>query len=135
MPFALHPKIEANAHWIEDWSLSRVMLADDRRYPWLVLVPRRVDKVEIHDLKAADRALLIEEIARASHALTDLHKPVKINVAALGNAVRQLHIHVVARLSGDAAGTGLVWTSGPAERRADVERVRAIAELRRLFAR
>ena len=134
MPFALHPKLAADTHWIEDWPLCRVLLMDDRRFPWLILVPRRADAVEIHDLKPSDRAALIEEIARASSALAELHKPCKINTAALGNAVRQLHVHVVARARGDAAQGGLVWTAGPAARRPDVERVRAITELRRAFA-
>ena len=134
MDFALDRQLAADTHLVEDWPLSRVLLMDDARFPWLILVPRRAGAVEIHDLSPADRALLIEEIARASRALTTLHQPRKINVAALGNAVRQLHVHVIARQADDAAAGGLVWNAGKATRRVDVERVRAIAELRSTFS-
>jgi diadenosine tetraphosphate (Ap4A) HIT family hydrolase len=135
MPFALHPKLAGDTHLIEDWPLCRVLLMDDKRFPWLILVPRRAGAVEIHDLAAPERALLIEEIARASHALTQLHQPHKINVAALGNAVRQLHVHVVARTLDDAAAGGLVWNEGPAEHYGASEREKEIAALKRIFAK
>jgi diadenosine tetraphosphate (Ap4A) HIT family hydrolase len=134
MDWALHPKLAGDTHPVEDWPLCRVLMMDDRRFPWLILVPRRQGAIEIHDLSAPDRAALIEEIAQASHALTKLHQPHKINVAALGNAVRQLHVHVVAREIDDAAAGGLVWNAGPAERYADGERAEALEHLRQAFA-
>ncbi|HLI12951.1 MAG TPA: HIT domain-containing protein [Alphaproteobacteria bacterium] len=114
--FALHPQLAADTHLIADWPLSRVLLMDDRRFPWLILVPRRPQLCEIHDLAPADRAQLMEEIVRASRALSKAWAPDKINVAALGNVVRQLHIHIVGRRKDDAAQPGLVWAAGPAQR-------------------
>jgi diadenosine tetraphosphate (Ap4A) HIT family hydrolase len=134
MDFALHPKLGADTHLVQDWPLCRVLLMDDKRFPWLILVPRRAGAVEIHDLPALERALLIEEIARASRVLVELHQPHKINVAALGNAVRQLHVHVVARTLDDAAAGGLVWNAGPAERYADAARRQTLARLTRACA-
>ncbi|HVP83146.1 MAG TPA: HIT family protein [Rhizomicrobium sp.] len=110
--FILHPRLEADTAFIADFALSRVLAMNDARYPWLILVPRREHLSEIHDLAAADRATLIEEIARAGDALKTFSKAAKINVGALGNLVPQLHIHIVARHSGDAAWPGPVWGQG-----------------------
>ena len=81
----------------------------DARYPWLILVPAQPDLVEISDLSAADQSRLMAEIAAAGEALTDLYRPEKINTGALGNIVRQLHVHIVARNTGDPAWPGPVW--------------------------
>jgi diadenosine tetraphosphate (Ap4A) HIT family hydrolase len=112
--FQLHARLAADTTDVADWALSRVMLMNDARYPWLILVPRRVGLVEIHELKHAERIVLIEEINRASLGLKTLTNAVKINVGALGNLVPQLHIHVVARKPGDAAWPGPVWGHGEA---------------------
>ena len=114
MMFALDPRLEADTAFVADWPLCRVLLMDDARYPWLVLVPRRADVVEIADLPATDRALLMEEIIRAGEILRSLPGVGKLNVGALGNVVRQLHVHVVARCPGDPAGAGPVWGHSPA---------------------
>jgi diadenosine tetraphosphate (Ap4A) HIT family hydrolase len=115
LEFTLHPRLEADTTFISDWTLSRVLAMNDARYPWLVLVPRAADLTEIHDLPAADRAVLVEEIARASAALKSLTHCAKINVGALGNLVPQLHVHVVARNPGDFAWPGPVWGQGTAQ--------------------
>jgi diadenosine tetraphosphate (Ap4A) HIT family hydrolase len=112
--FALHPKFAADGLFIADWSLSRVLLMNDARYPWLILVPRRVGATEIFDLTLEDRATLTEEIARASEGLKKLTGAAKINIGALGNLAPQLHIHVVARNPDDAAWPGPVWGQGSA---------------------
>ena len=112
--FELHAKLAADTVFVADWTLSRVLLMNDARYPWLVLVPRRMGAVEIFDLDAPDRAVLIEEIARAGDGLKRLSSAFKINVGALGNLVPQLHVHVVARRPGDAAWPGPVWGQGTA---------------------
>ena len=112
MDFKLDPHLASSASFVADWPLSRVLLMNDARYCWLVLVPRRPDAVEIHDLPAGDRALLTEEIARASKRIKDLAGARKINVGALGNVVSQLHVHVVARSPGDPAWPGPVWGHG-----------------------
>jgi diadenosine tetraphosphate (Ap4A) HIT family hydrolase len=114
MDFSLHPRLLADTMYVADWALSRVLAMNDARYPWLILVPRREGATEISDLDVADRALLIEEIARASDGLKTLAHAAKINVGALGNLVPQLHVHVVARSPGDAAWPGPVWGQGEA---------------------
>jgi diadenosine tetraphosphate (Ap4A) HIT family hydrolase len=112
--FTLHPRLEAETIFVADWGLSRVLLINDARYPWLVLVPRRADLAELHDLNHAERMVLIEEIARAGRGLKALTGAEKINVGALGNLVPQLHVHVVARSPGDPAWPGPVWGHGTA---------------------
>jgi diadenosine tetraphosphate (Ap4A) HIT family hydrolase len=114
MSFVLDPRLDSDAVFVADWPLCRVLLMNDARYPWLVLVPRRPEMVEIADLPAADRALLMEEIVRASEILRSLPGIIKLNVGALGNVVRQLHVHVVGRRAGDPAGAGPVWGQGTA---------------------
>lgn len=113
MPFELHPILASDTIEITRLPLCRVLLMKDRRFPWLILVPERQEVREIQDLPPADRAELIEEITRASEVLTDLFRPDKINVGALGNLVPQLHMHVVARTTTDPAWPGPVWGSGP----------------------
>ena len=130
--FAVHPRLEADTVFIADWGLSRVLLMNDSRFPWLVLVPRRADLVELHDLGHAERMVLIEEIARASKGLKLLTGAAKINVGALGNLVPQLHVHVVARNSGDAAWPGPVWGQGTAVPYEEDARTAFVAKLRAL---
>lgn len=112
--FHLHPRLEADTAFVADWPLSRVLLMKDARFPWLILVPRRADATELFDLAALDRAILIEEVARASQGLKRVTGAAKINLGALGNVVPQLHIHVVARSQRDAAWPGPVWGAGNA---------------------
>lgn len=115
MTFALHPRLAADTVPVCDLDLCTVLLMNDARFPWLVLVPRREEAVEIIDLAEADRTLLMTEIARASEALRAAAPCDKLNVGALGNLVPQLHVHVVARVEGDAAWPGPVWGSGAAK--------------------
>ncbi len=105
--FQLQTRLAADTFPIADWKLSRVLLMNDRRYPWVVLVPRRVGAVELFDLVEDDRTVLMQEIADASARLKG--DAAKINVGALGNLVSQLHVHVVARSPGDPAWPGPVW--------------------------
>lgn len=110
--FRLDPRLEAETVPITDWPLSQVLLMNDARFPWLILVPRRADAIELHDLSAQDRSILIEEIARAGTVLKSVTGAAKVNVGALGNLVPQLHVHVVARFSYDEAWPGPVWGRG-----------------------
>lgn len=117
MPFALHPTLARDTVEVTRLPLCRVLLMNDRRFPWLILVPERGERDsvrELYELSASDRADLIEEIARASEVLKRLFQPDKLNVGALGNIVPQLHIHVVARSATDPAWPGPVWGSGAA---------------------
>lgn len=112
--FALHARLAADTTAVADWGLSRVLLMEDARFPWLILVPRRAGLVELHDLKHAEGLVLIEEIRRASSGLKAMTGAAKINVGALGNLVPQLHVHVLARQPGDPAWPGPVWGQGTA---------------------
>ena len=104
-------------------------MMNDSRWPWLILVPRRANLVELIDLEAADRARLIEEMARTADWLKAHTRAEKINLGALGNIVRQLHVHVVARSTGDPAWPGPVWGFGVAVRypRHDLQALMAAA--------
>jgi diadenosine tetraphosphate (Ap4A) HIT family hydrolase len=97
-----------------DLSLSRVLVMDDARYPWLVLVPRRLHLTELFELDPADRVVFTEELTVAASRLKALTKCHKINVANLGNVVPQLHVHVIARNPDDFAGAAPVWGKGEA---------------------
>lgn len=130
MPFTFHPTLTRDTVEVTRLPLCRALLMNDRRFPWLILVPEREAVREIHELSPADRATLIEEIARASEALERLFHPDKVNVGALGNIVPQLHVHVVARATGDPAWPGPVWGSGAAVSYAESE----LAEIRARLA-
>ncbi len=128
--FALHPRLAADTVPVGELPLCSVLLTDDSRYPWLILVPRRAGLREIVDLPPQDRAVLVEEIAAASRALRAVTGSEKLNVAAIGNVVAQLHVHVVARFAADAAWPEPVWGRGSAVRYgagAARERARRIA--------
>lgn len=129
--FALHPRLAADTLPLASLPLCAALLMNDRRYPWLILVPRRAGLVEVHDLDTEERRQLIEEVAAASRALTRLPAVDKINVAALGNIVPQLHVHVVARRVGDSAWPQPIWGQLPPEPYAPAEAGDLIQRLRR----
>lgn len=114
--FVLDPRLANDTAFVCDWALSRVLLMNDARFPWLVLVPRRAGAVEVFDLSPADQALLWREVAHAALLLKGASGCRKVNVGALGNIVSQLHIHIVARNEGDFAWPGPVWGKGEAAR-------------------
>src|ERR1700722_11056000 len=107
--FQLHKQLEADSILIRNLGLCQVRLQNQKAAPWLILVPRRAEAAEIHHLSAEDRAVLIEEIAQAAKVLEKLYAPDKLNIAALGNIVPQLHMHVIARFTKDAAWPAPVW--------------------------
>ncbi len=127
MSFALDPRLAADTWLIGDLALSRALLMNDARYPWVILTPRRPGLVEITDLAADERAMLMEEMALAGAALGAWPGVEKINVGALGNIVRQLHAHIIGRRAGDAAWPGPVWGVGAAVAYEPVERERRLA--------
>ncbi len=106
--FGLHERLAADTLPVADWPLSRVLLMNDARFPWLILVPRVPDAREIHRLPDDTRAALFDEITRATARLEEVTGADKMNVAALGNMVPQLHVHVIARFEGDAGWPGPV---------------------------
>lgn len=114
--FRVDPRIEASSVPVLDLPLCQVRLQDDRRWPWLVLLPRRASLREVEDLDGDERAALMEEAVRAGRAVRALDRRVeKLNLGALGNVVPQLHVHVVGRWAGDPAWPGPVWGVGVAE--------------------
>ncbi|MGA7439016.1 MAG: HIT family protein [Luteibacter sp.] len=119
--FELDARLAGDTLVVGDLPLCRVLLMRDSRFAWLVLVPRQAGLVEVSDLPDADRAALWREVDQAGAALRAVAPCDKLNIGALGNIVRQLHVHVVARVEGDAAWPGPVWGSGKAEPYADIE--------------
>jgi diadenosine tetraphosphate (Ap4A) HIT family hydrolase len=111
-PFELHAQLAADTHFVADLELSSVLLMDDARYRWLILVPRRAGMRDWIDLAPADQHRLLDEAGLCSRALRVIARPDKLNLAALGNMVPQLHVHVVARHVGDAAWPKPVWGIG-----------------------
>ena len=107
--FVLDHRLQDSSFFIEDWELCRVALKNDKTWPWLYLVPRRDNIREIFELSAPDQQQLIREIALASQALKSLYRADKINTAALGNMVPQLHVHIFARFTDDPVWPRPVW--------------------------
>lgn len=107
--WSLHSRLKEDTIDIGDLPLSKVLVIKDAHYPWLLLVPRRPDAVEIIDLDEVEQAQLMTEISRVSRALKEITKCDKLNVAALGNLVPQLHVHIIARRTSDAAWPRPVW--------------------------
>jgi diadenosine tetraphosphate (Ap4A) HIT family hydrolase len=110
--FSLDTRLASDTAFVCEWVLSNVYLINDRRYAWLVLVPRRGGVVEPFDLAADEQALLWREAMRVARLVKQETACAKVNVGALGNVVAQLHVHVVARNPGDAAWPGPVWGHG-----------------------
>lgn len=111
----LHPQLADDTHPLAHWPLCDVQLMDDAHHPWLILVPRIEGATELTDLDPAQQATLTAEIDRACRALQAAVKPHKLNIAALGNVVPQLHVHVIARYRDDIAWPRPVWGTAAAQ--------------------
>lgn len=129
MTFHLHPQLETDTAEVARLALCRVLLMDDATYPWLILVPEIAGLRDFHDVPAERDPDLAGDIRRASRALATLHAPDKINVAALGNQVPQLHVHVIARFVSDPAWPKPVWGAAPRVPYDDKERATTIQRL------
>jgi len=129
--WSLHPQLEKDTIDIGDLPLSRVLVIRDGNYPWLLLVPRRPEIAEIIDLDEVEQAQLMTEISRAARALKEVTKCDKLNIAALGNVVPQLHVHVIARRTADVAWPRPVWGAAPAVPHDAAEVQHFISALRR----
>ena len=127
--FQLHPQLAQDSWLVTDFPLCRVLLMNETRYPWVILVPRRQDIREIHELTAMERQQLWQESDQLSRALMKLFKPDKLNIAALGNQVPQLHIHHIARFQTDAAWPAPVWGKFPPQAYTATETVARIQHL------
>jgi diadenosine tetraphosphate (Ap4A) HIT family hydrolase len=128
--FALDDRLAADTAPVAELALSDLRLMNDARFPWLILVPRRAGAAELLDLERSDQIGLLDEIGLACHALRAATSCDKLNVGAIGNVVRQLHIHVVARFTSDPAWPGPVWGSGEAVAYRDEARHRLVGLIR-----
>lgn len=120
--FELHPRLAADCHVVGDLPLSRLLMMNDAQYPWFILVPRRPGAREIHLLDEADQLQLLRESGRLSAALMQAFKGEKLNLAALGNMVPQLHLHHIVRYAGDPAWPAPVWGRHPPQPYTEINR-------------
>lgn len=130
--FELDPQLEADTALIASTSLNRILLMNDSRFPWLILVPERPDITEPFELTDEDQRTLMQESMITGKSLKALFNAHKLNIAALGNQVSQLHIHHIARFRTDAAWPRPVWGVGatePYEAEALRERVALLREV------
>jgi len=109
MNFVLAPRLEQDSYFLTSLSLSEVRLHKNAAFPWLILIPRRANMVEIIDLNDEDQNQLLKEIRLTSHILKNYYQPQKLNIANLGNIVSQLHIHIIARFETDKAWPQPIW--------------------------
>ena len=128
--FVLDPRLENDSTSVMVTGLCDLRLSRDARWPWLILVPRRADITEIFELTPLDQVLLAFETELVAKALKNITGATKINIGALGNIVRQLHVHVIARFVGDANWPGPVWGFGRAEPYEDGKRDEFTVKLR-----
>lgn len=113
--YELHPQLKQDTIRIGEFELCEVLLMNDMRYPWLILVPKRENKAEIYQLTEQEQQRLSIESSFVSKAMSVLFSTDKMNIAALGNMVEQLHIHHIARFKTDATWPKPVWGIGQAE--------------------
>lgn len=110
--FILDQRLKNDTKFITSLKISDMLLMNDSRWPWLILVPRIANAIELHQLNAMEQTTIFSEMMQTSQILQDIFPNAKINIAALGNIVRQLHIHIIARHEGDANWPSPVWGFG-----------------------
>ena len=133
--FSVHEQLLKDSHIVGDADLCRVLISKDARYPWLILVPRIEELRDLHDLPVEHGSQLLSEIRQASEWVQSVIQADKVNVAALGNQVPQLHVHVIGRLTKDEAWPGPVWGVGesrPYDAEVLMERTDGITEKMKL---
>lgn len=127
MDFELHPRLAADCFALAELPLSRLLLMNDAQYPWCILVPRRAGIREIYELSDNDQLALLRESSMLGRALMQAFAGSKLNVAALGNVVPQLHVHHIVRYENDPTWPAPVWGRHPARPYEDAQR-RVFAE-------
>ena len=125
--FSLAPELQRDCLELSDWPLCKVLLMNDSQYPWFILVPRVADVKEIIDLSEELQITLLQESGKLSKLLQQVFSPDKLNIAALGNMVPQLHVHHIARFTTDPAWPAPIWGKLPAVPYSDeqIEQLRA----------
>ena len=129
MDFHLDRRLAADSLAVTELPLCEVRLMNNKLFPWLILIPKRPDVSEWIELAREDQHQLSDEIAILSHLMTALVTPDKLNIAALGNQVRQLHVHLIARYKSDSAWPNPVW-GGACEAYTEEESRRFIYDLK-----
>ena len=126
-PFSLAPELQRDCIELADWPLCKVLLMNDSQYPWFILVPRVADVKEIIDLSEELQITLLQESGKLSKLLQQVFSPDKLNIAALGNMVPQLHVHHIARFTTDPAWPAPIWGKLPTVPYSDeqIEQLRA----------
>lgn len=128
--FSLHPQLAADTFLVTDLELCRVLLMNDSQYPWLIAVPRVPGLTEWDELTPRETAVYMEESRQILAALRSLYAPDKLNIAALGNMVPQLHIHHIARFRTDAAWPQPIWGAHPPQPYSEHDRDLQLQRLR-----
>lgn len=131
--FSLHQRLTADTIAVGDLALCRVLLMNDANYPWLILVPRRPHIREVFELSVGEQGLLWGEVTDVGEKLMQAFDGHKLNIAALGNQVPQLHVHVIVRQETDPAWPGPVWGAVPAEAYPEDAAEQRCDELREMF--
>lgn len=134
LEFELDPQLKADTVLLGEFPLSLVLMHRDANYPWCILVPKLNGKFEIHHLAVTDREQLMRESCHLAEVMADLFVPDKMNVAALGNMVPQLHLHHVARFKDDAAWPGPMWGKAPAKAFSESDLTKRVSRLRSALA-
>ena len=130
----LHAQLAKDSVGVCQWRLSELRLINDLRFTWLILVPQRQNVAEWFELDDQDQQILHQETIRAARVLKAQTNCTKINIGALGNLVRQLHVHVIARVEGDSCWPRPVWGSAM-EPMSDYALAQRLAEVRGWFER
>lgn len=128
--FVLHTQLQADTYVVGYFPLCVLLLCNDANYPWCILVPKRAGIREIHHLSREDRQALLTESCVLAECMEQLFTPLKMNVAALGNMVPQLHIHHIARFEADIAWPAPIWGKAPAKKYDDALLDMRLQELR-----
>lgn len=132
--FILHPQLEKDCHLVHELPLSLVLLMDDSQFPWLIQVPKVADISEVIELDEQQQILLWQESSLLDRTLQALYQPDKLNLAALGNMVPQLHIHHIARFRNDIAWPGPIWGKATAKPYSNEKLSNTITELQQFIS-
>jgi diadenosine tetraphosphate (Ap4A) HIT family hydrolase len=129
MSFILHPRLDAGAFYLGNLGICRVLLKNQSLFPWMLIVPEVEGIEDLHELAEADYQAVTKAVREVSTFVASHFKPEKLNVASIGNQVRQMHLHIVGRSESDPAWPGTVWAfDGKASYTADqVEVIRSAA--------
>jgi diadenosine tetraphosphate (Ap4A) HIT family hydrolase len=131
--FNLHPQLKKDTFFIGSLKIADILLMNDSRYPWLILVPRINGVCDITDLPVEQRAEFTEEINHVAILMKQHYQPERMNIAMIGNIVPQLHCHIIARFKEDFAWAKPVWGIGEAVAYKEVEQEKIVSLLQKLL--